>query len=72
MIQRDSWVINLECDECGDFLARDFYADDFRGMIEFAKTSGWAIRRDDRGEWGHLCEDCKPSRIADQRAKFGL
>lgn len=69
MIERDkdTGVQNLSCDECGDMLDRDFYGDDFPGMIDYAKSKGWTIRPDGQGGWEHYCPADKPGGLEDQR-----
>jgi predicted RNA-binding Zn-ribbon protein involved in translation (DUF1610 family) len=77
MIERDDDVgaITLRCDDCGDLLEGDFNADDFHGMIEYAKTHGWSIKPDGEGGWEHKCPDCagnSGSRLERQKRLLGL
>lgn len=49
----------LECEECGE-TTETFNSDEFRTMIEIAKTDGWQIIQTPRGVWEHYCAACDP------------
>lgn len=55
-IERYRGDVCLSCDDCGDATE---WEDDFLDLIDGAKGEGWAIVRDDAGEWTHYCPDCR-------------
>lgn len=48
--------IVFECDECGE--QYDSQTDDFHDALADAKSDGFEARQV-RGEWQHVCGDCK-------------
>lgn len=62
--------MRLQCDDCGDFLDKDFDDSQFVPMIAHAKSEGWTIRKTDHF-YEHWCPDCKPTGLAAQKALFG-
>lgn len=73
MIEKQGKTITLLCDDCDDVLDKEFDKDDFHGMIGYAKSEGWAVKKDDAFEsgWTHRCPLCKQSRLEEQRKLFG-
>jgi len=57
MIEKEFFGYVIECDWCSNFLNCDTY-EDFRGAIDMAKDKGWKIRKDEDGEWIHICPVC--------------
>ena len=56
-IYRDLGRMSIECDECGDVDDEDFEQDEFRAMIDHAKSIGWAIVQID-SDYRHICPLC--------------
>lgn len=48
---------DIECDECGQ--SENFDRTYFQDFINEAKSCGWKMFRDEKGEWMHLCQTCE-------------
>lgn len=71
-ILRDRGTRQIECDECSN-TGNVYDEDDFQIMVQSAKDGGWLIKTDGRGDYTHLCPNCRHGdRVAAARKKFGL
>jgi len=58
MIERLGTQIELHCDcGCGAVSGPPWRSDEFRAMIDNAKSQGWKVERI-AGEWTHHAPDC--------------
>lgn len=58
MIERQYGKISLICDTCGDYFGDDYTSDEFRDLLNDAKSDGWRTFRNDHEEWEHKCGVC--------------
>lgn len=72
MKKRIGGGMTLACDDCEDELTETFDTDDFRAMVDHAKSKGWLVRPDGEGGWSHRCGTCKPGSLDAQKRLLGL
>ena len=75
MIERQNGGKTLLCDDCGDHLDKEFPNGQFNDLIAYAKAQSWAVKPDGKGDWTHLCGDCRggsTSNLAAQRKLLGF
>lgn len=66
MIQREGVGYEMYCDECNEELG--VCEDTFQDAVREARNAGWAVFKS-RGEWRHLCHDCRA--VEDAAREFG-
>lgn len=64
MIEYYDNVYYVNCDFCEYQGFFEFGEDEFAGMIEEMKESGWKVFKDENDEWTHKCPDCVAGKIA--------
>ena len=47
---------DIECDKCGQ--AQNYDRTYFKDFMAEARQDGWVSKKDDAGEWTHLCPTC--------------
>ncbi len=57
MIRKDKDEYICECEDCGDQLYGGT-TEEFMAFVEQVKKEGWRIRKDQGGEWVHICPIC--------------
>lgn len=57
LLRRAKGQLVFECDECGVTHYSGEHAD-FTAFLVEIKDEGWSIRKDEDGEWMHICPDC--------------
>jgi hypothetical protein len=60
-LDRQSDLISMCCDDCGDTYSVEHADDDFQAFIAGAKAEGWRIYKSG-DEWLHRCPDCQHKR----------
>ncbi len=61
MIYRQDGETVLECCRCGETEPCGV-VDDLPGLVAGLTADGWDVRRDDEGDWTHLCPACVEDR----------
>lgn len=55
IISKFSNDIVFDCDNCNELI--DTGTKIFRDALDFIKSEGWIISRDEDGEWVHFCNE---------------
>ena len=57
MIEKEFFGFVVECDSCSNYLNCDV-EDDFKEAVDMAKDKGWKVKKDQEGDWVHICPVC--------------
>lgn len=55
MVCKFSDDIVFNCDNCGELI--DTETKSFRDSLDFIKSEGWIISKDEEGKWMHFCNE---------------